>query len=59
MVDRTHRELTGEDIARIADTYDAWRNRAPSSSRQGARPKSKGLTSYARRSRLLQERHPG
>ena len=25
MVDRTHRELTHEDIARIADTYHAWR----------------------------------
>jgi len=25
MVDRTHRELTGEEIARIADTYHAWR----------------------------------
>ena len=25
MVDRTHRELTGEDIARIADTYHSWR----------------------------------
>lgn len=25
MVDRTHREFTGEDIARIADTYHAWR----------------------------------
>ena len=25
MVDRTHRELTGEDIARIAGTYHAWR----------------------------------
>ncbi|MCZ7662713.1 MAG: type I restriction-modification system subunit M [Thermoleophilia bacterium] len=25
MVDRTHRELTGEDIARIATTYHAWR----------------------------------
>ena len=25
MVDRTHRELTGEDITRIADTYHAWR----------------------------------
>ena len=32
MVDRTHRELTDEDIARISDTYDAWRGRAPSSS---------------------------
>ncbi len=25
MVDRTHRELTGDDIARIAKTYHAWR----------------------------------
>jgi len=25
MVDRTHRELTDHDIARIADTYHAWR----------------------------------
>ncbi len=25
MIDRTHRELTGEDVARIAGTYHAWR----------------------------------
>jgi type I restriction enzyme M protein len=25
MIDRTHRELTEEDIAQIADTYHAWR----------------------------------
>ena len=25
MVDRTHRELTGEDISRIAGTYHSWR----------------------------------
>ena len=25
MVDRTHRELTNEDISRITDTYHAWR----------------------------------
>ena len=25
MVDRTHRELTDDDIARITDTYHAWR----------------------------------
>ena len=30
MVDRTHRELGGEDIARIADTYHAWRGRISS-----------------------------
>ena len=27
MVDRTHRELTDEDIGRIAETYHAWRTR--------------------------------
>ena len=32
MVDRTHRELTDEDIALIANTYNAWRGRARSSS---------------------------
>src|SRR5213075_2014895 len=25
MVDRTHRELTDEDVAKIAGTYHAWR----------------------------------
>ena len=28
MVDRTHRELADEDIARIAETYHAWRGSA-------------------------------
>ncbi|MDU9049835.1 MAG: class I SAM-dependent DNA methyltransferase [Candidatus Electrothrix sp. Rat3] len=28
MVDRTHKELTGEDIAEIAQTYHAWRGEA-------------------------------
>ena len=45
MVDRTHRELTDEDIARIADTYDAWRNRAPSSSK--GESQDDGVESYA------------
>ena len=30
MVDRTHRELTGDEIARIADTYHAWRTQEDS-----------------------------
>ena len=34
MVDRTHRELTDEDIARIAGTYHAWRNGASASSKR-------------------------
>jgi type I restriction enzyme M protein len=29
MVDRVHRELTQEDIARIADTYHNWRGDGP------------------------------
>ena len=29
MVDRTHRELTDDDVARIADTYHAWREDEP------------------------------
>jgi type I restriction enzyme M protein len=38
MVDRTHRELTDDDIARIADTYHAWRGEdvLPSPSGKGA-----------------------
>jgi type I restriction enzyme M protein len=32
MVDRTHRELTDEDIARIANTYHAWRGSFSTSS---------------------------
>ncbi|MFZ5808050.1 MAG: type I restriction-modification system subunit M [Chloroflexota bacterium] len=35
MVDRTHRELTDEDIRRIADTYHAWRGALPSPSGRG------------------------
>ena len=29
MVDRTHRELTVEDISRVSNTYHAWRRAAP------------------------------
>ena len=32
MVDRTHRELTTEEICRIADTYHAWRQSTASTS---------------------------
>ncbi len=43
LVDRTHRELTDEDIARIAGTYHAWRGR-------------EGSWRLRRRARLLQSR---
>jgi type I restriction enzyme M protein len=34
MIDRVHRELTDEDIAKIAGAYHAWRLPAPSAARQ-------------------------
>ena len=49
MVDRTHRELSGEDIARIADTYHAWRRRGDDSwrgSRGGSRTAPTSGTEY-------------
>ena len=35
MVDRTHRELTDEDVARIAGVYHAWRREAASGEEAG------------------------
>ena len=45
MVDRTHRELTAADIARIADTYRAWRNLPPSPLKGEGR--GEGVNAYA------------
>ena len=45
MVDRTHRELTDEDIARIADTYHIWRNRASLQEETLPRTRSEGRPS--------------
>ena len=46
LVDRTHRELTDEEIARIAGTYHAWRGE-----------KARAAGRVRRRAGLLQERH--
>jgi type I restriction enzyme M protein len=35
LVDRTHRELTGDEVARIARTYHAWRSPAEASAKSG------------------------
>ena len=40
MVDRTHRELTDEDITRITDTYHAWRNHSPPQTTYHSPPRS-------------------
>ena len=38
MIDRTRRDLSPEDIARVANTYHAWRNRTPSPSPSTSTP---------------------
>ncbi len=45
MVDRTHRELTDEDIARIADTYHTWRSGSLSKKKEGQSGPSTPLSS--------------
>jgi type I restriction enzyme M protein len=45
MTDRVHRELTDEDIARIADTYHAWRGDVGADLR--VRPRTGGDTQVA------------
>ena len=41
MIDRTRRDLSPEDIARVADTYHAWRGHARHSG-EGRNPDGKG-----------------
>ncbi|MNI53522.1 N-6 DNA Methylase [compost metagenome] len=38
MVDRTRRELSDEDVAKIAETYHRWRNRPETNAAQGLPP---------------------
>ena len=45
LVDRANRDLSAEEIARVANTYHAWRGK-------------EGLDAYADIPRLLQERRP-
>ena len=56
MVDRTHRELTDEDIARIANTYHAWRGPGSAGLQPGLPQATleRGVP-VLRRPRLLQE----
>ena len=42
MVDRTHRELSDQDIARLAATYHAWRTRS-----QKGEGRGEGVSAYA------------
>ncbi len=47
MVDRTHRELTDADIARIAATYHAWRGAAATPSPSMGEGRDGGESAYA------------
>ncbi len=38
MVDRTRRELTGRNVAKIADAYHRWRNRPETNEARGLEP---------------------
>jgi type I restriction enzyme M protein len=46
MADRTHRELTDEDIARIANTYHAWRSNSIASLSHRERGRGEGVLPY-------------
>ena len=64
MVDRTHRELTDEDIARIADTYQAWHSRAAVPSKEegqdeGAADKYKDVPGFCKSAPLDEVRKHG
>ena len=47
MIDRTRRDLSPEDIARVADTYHAWRGRSVDSSLALGEGQSEGVAVYS------------
>ena len=46
LIDRTHRELSDEEIARIADTYHAWRKRPVGAGSEPARTEPAPTPTY-------------
>jgi len=63
MIDRVHRELTDEEIARLADTYHAWRgDRLPSPARgrgAGGEGKYKDIPGFCKSARIDEIRQHG
>ena len=47
LIDRVHRELSDEDVHKIADTYHAWRGDPISASAMKGESKNKGRRKYA------------
>ncbi len=58
MVDRTHRELTREDIARIAGTYHAWRS-TPSTRSTKSTPPYRDIPGFCKSAPLDEIRKHG
>jgi type I restriction enzyme M protein len=63
MIDRVHRELTDDDIRRIADTYHAWRGDPPSPELRRAgkdcKVKYEDVPGFCKRATLADIRHHG
>ncbi|HXK42956.1 MAG TPA: class I SAM-dependent DNA methyltransferase [Anaerolineae bacterium] len=59
MVDRTHRELTDEDIQRIADTYHAWRLPAGKAGGEKDAGKYEDVPGFCKSATLEEIRHHG
>ncbi len=59
MVDRTHRELTYEDIARIAGTYHAWRLPAGKAGGETEAGEYKGVPGFCKSAALEEVRKHG
>jgi type I restriction enzyme M protein len=58
LIDRVHRDLSDADIARIADTYHAWRGDKPAS-RERKRPEYEDVAGFCKSATLDDIRQHG
>lgn len=58
MVDRAHRELTDEHIAKIANTYDACRSNSHHSGESGKPVQHEDISGFGRDAKLNNMRPP-
>jgi len=59
LIDRVHRDLTDDDIARIADTYHAWRGKASPRVGEGGGEGYKDIPGFCKSATLDEIRHHG